>query len=186
MAKCLSNYTLKGILDSCDSNIGGVEVLWAGYHGDFNITVDEATHTVSAMTSASTKVSGKLYEYHFNKGAASMTSTLTVNEDSGSRYYTNVASMQVARLRADLYLELEALASEKLIVIVKDNNGICHLFDPSTYAKGSNETAQTGQSFDELNGATIEISQTAGHLPYVIDYSKFSAFIDTVTPAQNA
>lgn len=176
MGKC-NSYTLAGIIEDCASSLAGVDKIWIGYFGDFNIQVAESAHSVTSMSAATGAETGKLYGYEFPRQTASLTTTLTTNEEAGTRYYTSVVSMVMNKLRAEVYLELEALAEERLVVIVKDNNGICHLLGAHSYVKGTAETAATGQSFDDANQATIELSSTDGHYPYIIDEAKFSGLI---------
>jgi hypothetical protein len=47
---CLSNYTLKGISTDCSVNLAGIEEVYLGYWGDFNVVEDEATHSISSLT----------------------------------------------------------------------------------------------------------------------------------------
>ena len=91
--------------------------VFVGQFGQFEITVTESAHTVSAMTAASGATDAKLYEYEFARQTGSLTSTITVDETAGVRYYTNVAALQFSRLEAEKHVEIEALAQGQLIGI---------------------------------------------------------------------
>ena len=172
---CLSNYTLKGIATDCSVNLAGIEEVYLGYWGDFNVVENEATHSISSITASN---SAKFHLYEFSRGTGSMTSTLTTNDENGVAYYTTVISLQFAKMDGAKHIEIEAMAKERLVGIVKDNNGKYHFVGVGGYLRGSENVAQSGQALDDLNGYTISLSQTSGHLPYFIDYSKFSSLID--------
>ena len=170
--------TLKGINADCQSNLGGIVEAYFGGFGQFDITVNESSHTVSAMTAISGATDGKLYKYEFARQTGSLTSTITVDEANGVRYYTNVAALQFSRLEASKHVEIEALAAGQLVGIFKDNNGNYWLVGYDGYMSATEAQAQSGQAYGDLNGYTTSLSQMSAHLPYKIDYATFSALID--------
>lgn len=172
---CLSNYTIKGIPSSCEPNLAGIAEAYLGYYGDFTISVDLSAHTVTGFTAETGK---KLYKYEFAKQTGSLTSTLTKDEANGTRYYTNAVALQFTKLEASKHLEVQALAAEKLIGIIKDNNGKYWLVGYDSYLSAAETTAQTGQSYDDLNGYNVTMNQMSAYLPFEISYAQFSSAID--------
>ena len=168
--------TLTGIKNSCDANLGGIRRAWFANFDDFTAAVDEATHTVTALTA--TTGTSKFYEYEFNRQTGSLTSTITVDEANGVRYYTNTAALVFTKMEATKHAEIEALAKGHLIGIFEDTNGEIWYVGADNYMSAAELTAQTGQAFSDLNGYNTSLSQMSGHLPYKIAYDTFSEHID--------
>lgn len=165
---CLSNYTLKGIAGSCEANLAGIKKAWLGYANDFAFDLEDATdqniekHTVgvSGTSSAAT-----LHEYVFNKQTGSLTSTLTKDETNGTNYYTNTVTLQFTRMEQSKHLEIEAMAKEHLCGIILDNNGEYWLVGWDGYLSLDEDTTQTGQSYDDLNGYQLTLNAMSGYKP---------------------
>lgn len=177
---CLKS--LAGIAASCDTNLAGIKAIYLANFDDVTVTVDESGHTVSAITMAD---SAKFYAYHFAKQTGSLTSTITKDETNGTRYYTNVVALQFTKLEAAKHIEVEALASGQLIGIVEDNNSKKHLVGYDSYLSADEATAQTGQSFDDLNGYNLSMSAMSAYLPFFIEDSLWNTFkeANVVEPA---
>lgn len=176
--KCLNDVTLKGILADCNPNLAGIAEAWLGYNGDFTIVVDETGRTVTTITAASGATSGKFYHYTFAKQTGSLTSTLTKDEAAGTRYWTNAIVLQFSKLEAAKHIEVEAMAAEQLVGIIKDNNGKYWLVGYDGYLSADDgSVAQTGASYDDMNGYTVNMSAMSGYLPFEIQYSQFSELV---------
>lgn len=154
--------SLKGITADTCANLAGIKEAWLGIWDEFVVTTNEEEHSaeIAAVSDA------KLYHYTFAKQTGSLTSTLTVDEANGVRYYTNEIVFQFNRLEAAKHVECEALAAGRLIAIILDNNGEYHLVGADNYVSSTAQTAQTGQSFGDLNGYTTTMSAMSAHLPY--------------------
>lgn len=170
---CLQNYTLKGIGLDCNPVLAGIKNLYLGYFDNF--TVDFSADTMTATISAAT-ADAKIYPYQITVNTGGLTSTLTKNDQNGTRYYTNAISAQFTRLEADKHLEVQAMAAEALIAIVEDNNGECWLVGADSYATGVSATAQTGSSFDDLNGYNVELQARSAYMPFKV--TGFESLID--------
>lgn len=169
--------TLTGIKANCASNLGGIRTAWFGQFGQFDITVDESTHSISGITAGSGATDAKFYEYEFARQTGSLTSTITVDEANGVRYYTNVAALQFSRLEAEKHVEIEALAQGQLIGIFEDTNGELWLCGTDNYMSLTEATAQTGQAFGDLSGYNTSLTQMSAHLPYKVTKAQFESFI---------
>lgn len=170
--------TLKGIEMSCDPQLAGISEVWFGQYGEFNVVVTESAHTVSNLTAASGATDAVLYHYAFAKQTGSLTSTITIDEANGVRYYTNALTLQFNRLEAEKHVEIEALAAGQLIAIVHDLNDNYWFVGFDSYLSATEATAQSGQEFGSLNGYTLSMSAMSGHLPYKIEKSTFESLID--------
>ncbi len=175
---CLNNYTLTGILADCNPNLAGIQEAYIGYYGDFNVGIDATAHTVSAITATTDATTGKFEKYTFAKQTGSLTSTLTKDEANGTRYYTNQVVLQFSKMEAWKHLEIEALSAEQLVAIIKDNNNKYWFVGYDGYLSAAEATAQSGQSYDDLNGYNTTMNAMSAYLPFEITYSQFSSLID--------
>ena len=164
---CLSNYTLQGIEASCEANLAGIKKAWLGYADDFDFEIaEDSAHTisVSAATTGAT-----LHEYAFNKQTGSLTSTLTKDETNGTNYYTNTVTLQFTRMEQKKHLEVEAMAKEHLVGIILDNNGEYHLVGAlDGYLSLDEDTTQSGQSYDDLNGYQLTLNAMSAYKPFIV------------------
>lgn len=166
MAKsCLSNYTLEGIEFDCNANLAGIQNVWLTYYDDASVegAIDYSAHTVSAVT-LDTAVTW--YNYSFARNSSSLNSVLTKDDANGTRYYTNTITLVFNKLSAHKHLEAMALAAEKLVALVEDNNGKIWFLGADAYVSGTAEEIGTGASADDRNGYNVTIEGTSAYLPF--------------------
>jgi len=177
MNNCLTNYTLTGITADCKPNLAGIKEVYIGYYGDFDVTINESAQTISSITSAQGATSGKLYQYEFAKQTGSLTSTLTKDEANGTRYYTNQIVLQFTKMEAAKHLEMQALGAERLVAVVVDLNDNYWFVGYDGYLSTDEQTAQSGQSYDDLNGYNLTMNAMSAFLPFKIDEAKVTALL---------
>lgn len=173
---CLSNYTLQGILADCNPNLAGIQEAYLGYYGSFNVSADTDTQKIANITTAQT--GAKFYHYTFAKQTGSLNSTLTKDDTNGTRYWTNTVTLQFSKMEAEKHLEVEAMAAEQLVAIIKDNNLKYWFVGLDGYLSADDAQANSGQSYDDLNGYNLTMNAMSAYLPFEIDYSKFESLID--------
>ena len=173
---CLSNYTLQGILADCNPNLAGIQEAYLGYYGSFNVSADTDTQKIASITTAQT--GAKFYHYTFAKQTGSLNSTLTKDDTNGTRYWTNTVTLQFSKMEAEKHLEVEAMAAEQLVAIIKDNNLKYWFVGLDGYLSADDAQANSGQSYDDLNGYNLTMNAMSAYLPFEIDYSKFESLID--------
>lgn len=173
---CLSDYTLKGIGLDCNPVLAGIKRVYLGYNDQLTITPDteNQTATIAAKSGAT---GAKLYAYDIVANTGGLTSTVTKNEQNGTRYYTNTIAMQFNRLEAKKHLEVQAMAAEALVAIVETNDGKYWVVGADSYLSATESNVQTGSSFDDLNGYTISLAARSAYLPFEIKYSDFESLI---------
>ena len=175
---CLSNFTLTGIKLDCNPVLAGIKRVYLGYNDQLTITPDAKTQTAT-IAAKSGATGAKLYAYDIVANTGGLTSTITKNEQNGTRYYTNTIAMQFNRLEAKNHLEVQAMAAEALVAIVETNDGKYWVVGADSYLSATESTAQTGSSFDDLNGYTISLAARSAYLPFEINYSDFESLIST-------
>ena len=176
---CLSNFTLKGIKLDCNPVLAGIKRVYLGYNDQLTITPDPQTQTATIAAKDGAEATAKLYAYDVVATTGGLTSTITKNEQNGTRYYTNTIAMQFTRLEAAKHLEVQAMAAEALVAVVETNDGKYWVVGADSYLSATETNVQTGSSFDDLNGYTISLAARSAYLPFEIQYSGFSSLIST-------
>ena len=92
-----------------------------------------------------------------------MNSVLTKDDANGTRYYTNTLTLVFNKLEAQKHLEAMALAAEKLVALVEDNNGKIWFLGADAYVSGTAEEIGTGASADDRNGYNVTIEGTSAY-----------------------
>lgn len=153
--------TLSGIAKDCAPNLGGVK---RAYIGNFS----EATVTVAQETGVATITGVQLERYEFPRGLASMTSTATIDNTTGAKYYTTEVVLQFNRMEASKRLEVMNLLSVDAIVVVEDENGKLWLPDDKNPMNVSASDGATGTAIGDANkyGVTLQVLSPA--LPYEV------------------
>ena len=173
---CLSDFTLKGITLDCNPVLAGIKRVYLGYNDQLTITPDPQTQTATIAAKSGVE-NAKLYPYDVVANTGGLTSTITKNEQNGTRYYTNTIAMQFNRLEAKKHLEVQAMAAEALVAVVETNDGRYWVVGADSYLSATESNVQTGSSFDDLNGYTISLAARSAYLPFEIQYSGFSSLI---------
>lgn len=180
-----SLHALAGLPQSaCETNLAGIKKAYiANYENVISVAVSgNDVDLTYVITGISMSGDTKFYAYNFAKQTGSLTSTLTKDEANGTRYYTNVAALQFSKMEARKHLEFSALAADPTALIVEDNNGKKWFIGYDSYASATEGTAQSGQSFDDLNGYNISLSAQSAYLPIEIrmDDEAFNAIVSEV------
>lgn len=169
----MSCISLKGIGTNCETSLAGIKKIWIAESDNVKIvpTFDEATgrlssHVATLTIAESTK---PFFPYSFAKQTGSLTSTITIDEANGVRYYTNEIALQFNKMEAEKHLEIEALAAGELVVIVLDNNGKYWAVGYDNYVSATAAGAQSGQAFGDLNGYTTTMSAMSAYLPFEVE-----------------
>ena len=161
MASCTS-YTLSGLNAGCKDSVGGVAKIWLADFGSVNWVFNDSAKTAKAEGPISSfKV------YNLRKGAASMTSTLTANDNAGS-YFTTEITMNFLKMEASKRLEVMAMLMGQCTGVVKDRNGKYWAIGVENPLEGSAGTGETGTAIGDANQYTVTISVEETELPYEI------------------
>lgn len=178
MATSCTNYSLAGMGQECKGAVAGLKRLLIGLSREWTVTKDDATHMVTGLQGSQGAV---FYDYYINDESSSLTSTLTLNNANGVKYYQNVIAANFVRMRPEKHLELMSLANEKLVIIAVDNNEQPWFLGVGSAATATEETAQSGQSFDDASGYSVTLTQRGDALPYGVQGSVMSG-LSTSTP----
>lgn len=170
--------TLKGIGRTCKASLAGVKEVYIADFDHVKVVYNEDGMTITSITLDS---GNKFYTYKITKQSSGLTSSLTKDEAAGTHYYINEVSLQFTKMEADKHLEISALAKGQVAVIVLDNNNKYWYVGADSYASATETTAQTGTSFDDINGYNITLQSMSGYLPFEVSETTFEGL--SVEPA---
>lgn len=173
MANCTS-YTLSGLNAGCKDSVGGVAKVWLADSASVEWTVDASTHLVTPDATSAFKV------YNLRRGAASMTSTLTVNDNAGS-YFTTEIVMNFLKMENAKRLEVMAMLMGQCTGVVKDRNGKYWAIGIENPLEGSAGTGETGTAASDANQYTVTISVDDAELPREITDATTIAALEAIT-----
>ena len=169
-----TSYTLSGLNAGCKDSVGGVAKIWRADKSAVTWTIDSSTKTVSGGPTSGFKV------YLLRRGAASMTSTLTVNDNAGS-YFTTEIAMNFLKMETSKRLEVMAMLMGQCTGVVKDNNGKYWAIGIEHPLEGSAGTGETGTAASDANQYTVTISVDEAELPYEITDATMIADLESIT-----
>ena len=178
MASCTS-YTLSGLTAQCKDSIGGVAKIWLSTVVDASVSISENVADVSAN---SFKV------YNLLKGSASMTTNLTVNENAGD-YWTTEVSMDFLKMETNKRLEIIAITLGETIAGVKYNNSKYWLVGLNNAAgdlvplTASAGVGETGTAKSDSNHYNVTLSVDTAELPYEITKAETITALEGITVA---
>lgn len=169
-----TSYTLTGLNAGCKDSVGGVAKIWLADQSAVSWTVDSSTHTIKPDATTAFKV------YNLRKGAASMTSTLTVNDNAGSYFSTEVA-INFLKMETTKRLEVMAMLMGQTTGVVKDNNSRYWAVGINNPLEGSAGTGETGTAAGDANQYTVTISADDAELPYEITDASTLSALEAIT-----
>lgn len=171
MASCTS-YILKGLNAGCKDSVGGVAKIWLADFEAVKWTIDSSSHLATPDATTAFKV------YNLRRGAASMTSTLTVNDNAGS-YFTTEVAIQFLKMENPKRLEVMAMLMGQSTGIVKDKNGHYWAIGVDAPLEGSNGTGETGTAASDANQYSVTISVDDAELPREITDAETITALET-------
>lgn len=169
-----TSYTLTGLNAGCKDSVGGVAKIWLADKSAVQWTIDSTAHTIKPDATSSFKV------YNLRRGAASMTSTLTVNDNAGS-YFTTEVAIQFLKMETAKRLEVMAMLMGQTTGVVKDNNGKYWAVGINNPLEGTAGTGETGTAASDANQYSVTISVDDAELPYEITDSSTLAGLESIT-----
>ena len=164
---CGSAVTLNSIDSRCDNSIGGIKrILIANVNDVQNVTVDETTGIINAITMSASK---KFQQWLFRRNTGSYTSTVSSDPTIGNTSVTTEVSLQFSKAEAQKRLEIQSAINATAILIVED------MYGQFIYLGYDNEVAitsavmQSGTQNSDLSGFTLTFQDISSELPHFVD-----------------
>ena len=168
--------TLSGISLDCGTNLSGVKAIYLANDASVNgVTV--STGEISAIDASG----NVFYEYRPAKNTGSLTKTLTKDESTGVKYYTNEVVAQFNMMNSAKRAELANIDGAQLKVVVLDNNGMYWYLGKDNYVSASAVVGQTGAGIDDGNFYTLTLTDISRELPYPLSTAGVTDFLSHVS-----
>lgn len=159
--------TLSNISTNCDSQMGGIDVVYAINYAD----VEGLTLTTGVIT-AVTLATGKYFNtYEFRKQSGSLTCTYNVDDVAGVKYVAGELALRFAKMETAKRTSFMALCNGELACIVKDTNGKYWYLGYNRPVTMTAATGETGTNFTDPNQYTITLSSMDNEMPYEVSDS---------------
>jgi len=141
----------QGSVIACRDSIGGIsEVLVTGLDNKQSITAS------SGIITAFTLNTGKqFWRYSLEKENGSFEEKPTVSQENGTLFYEQTVTFNLKKLGVSYRDELHILAQQRLMIIVKDNNGVYWLIGEANGADMTDGTGTSGKAFGDMSGYTL-------------------------------
>lgn len=144
--------------------MGGIsEIYFAAYD-----QVDEVTVTENVITAITMAESAKFQKYFVRKGTSSMNTEGKFDQASGTKYYETNLAVSFPKMRAANRAEVNALAVNELVAIVKDANGVYWYLGYDNPVVVSAFTGSTGQAWTDANKYDLTAQDNALQSPFTI------------------
>lgn len=140
----------------CRNSVGGIDTVYLTEFQNVpqaNITV--ASGVVTAMSCSSGK---KFWTYELEKENAEATETAQISVENGTVFYEGSVVLMLKKMTAAQKNNVETLAKNRLMVIIKDKNGLYWLMGRTAGADVTGAEAKTGKAFGDMNGYTLTIT----------------------------
>lgn len=166
------NVSLTGIAYDCGTNLSGIKAIYLAN----DASVNEVTVTTGEISEIDASA-GTFKTYIPAKNTGSLTKTLTKDESTGVKYYTNEAVAQFNKMDTTKRTELANIDGAQLKAIVLDNNGKYWFLGKDSWVSASAVVGQTGAGLDDGNFYTLTLTDISSELPYEVSASAVAAVI---------
>ena len=181
MACTCSAQTLAGLCKDCDGSVGGIVEVYIATYGSISGTPTVSSGEITTITMVE---SAKFYKYQFRKNTGSLTSTLNVTDD-GNVYVESELSLVFSKMETKKRIEMNALSTQDLVVVVKDANGKYWYLGYNEPVNASTGEGATGTNRTDSNHYGITLKDTSSEYPYELSDAAVTALLQNVVEATN-
>ena len=137
----------------CKDAIGGIkQIVLTEWNSSVDFVFDGATEVVEEIVGVS---DNELFTYQLPTQTGSFEETINFNRDAGTIFYTQTVNVMLNKLSAPKRLELQGVATTRVIVFVNDTNDNWWAVGYEFGADLSTATAGTGTVLGDMNGFTL-------------------------------
>ena len=133
---------IEGRQIDCRDSVGGVAEIYVTEFA--NVPQANITASSGSITALSCLAGKKFFTYQMEKENASFEEKVVSSRENGTLYYEQTLTFNFKKLSAALRNDLHILAQNRLMFIVKDNNGLFRLMAQTNGADIGEASATTG------------------------------------------
>jgi len=152
-----------GFTLDCKDGIGGIKQIVLVDKANVDSFTLDANEIVTLIVGPA---SGDLYTYELPTQTGSFEETINFNRDNGTVFYTQTVNVMLQKLSSAKRLELQSVATARVIVFVEDTNGNWWAVGYEYGADLSTGTAATGTVLGDMNGYTLAFTHEAAKRAY--------------------
>jgi hypothetical protein len=160
-----------GFTLDCKDGIGGIKQIVLVDKTEVTSFTLDANEIVTLINGPA---SGDLYTYELPTQTGSFEETINFNRDNGTVFYTQTVNVMLQKLSSAKRLELQNVATARVIVFVQDTNDNWWAVGYEYGADLSTGTAGTGTVLGDMNGYTLAFTHEAAKRAYLLSGSPLS------------
>jgi hypothetical protein len=159
----------------CKDGVGGVKkiVLTDWNTVNLNSVTMDASEIITVLPDTT-----DLYTYELPTQTASFEETINFNRDAGTIFYTQTVNVMLQKISAERRLELQSVATTRVVVFVQDANDNWWAVGLDNGADLSTATGGTGTVFGDAHGYTLAFVQESVKRAYKLQGSPSSLIAD--------
>jgi len=155
-----------GFTLDCKDGIGGIKQIVLVDKTEVTSFTLDANEIVTLIIGPA---AGDLYTYELPTQTGSFEETINFNRDAGTIFYTQTVNVMLNKLTSAKRLELQNVATARVIVFVNDTNDNWWAVGYEYGADLSTGTAGTGTVLGDMNGYTLAFTHEAAKRAYKLD-----------------
>ena len=152
-----------GFALDCKDGIGGIKKIVLIDRSNVDSFTFDADEVVTVITADDEDA---IYTYELPTQTGSFEETINFNRDAGTIFYTQTVNVMLNKLSAAKRLELQNVATSRVIVFVNDTNDNWWAVGYEYGADLSTATAGTGTVLGDMNGFTLAFTHEAAKRAY--------------------
>lgn len=160
-----------GFTLDCKDGIGGIKQIVLVDKANVDSFSFDASEVVTLIVGPS---AGELFTYELPTQTGSFEETINFNRDAGTIFYTQTVNVMLNKLSSAKRLELQNVATARVIVFVQDTNNNWWAVGYEYGADLSTGTAGTGTALGDMNGYTLAFTHEAAKRAYKLSGAPLS------------
>ena len=159
----------------CKDGIGGIKkIVLTDFTNVDSFTLD-SDEVVTAIIANDAQ---EIYTYELPTQTGSFEETINFNRDAGTIFYTQTVNVMLNKLSAAKRLELQNVATARVVVFVNDSNDNWWAVGYEYGADLSTATAGTGTVLGDMNGFTLAFTHETPKRAYKLINSPSAIITD--------
>jgi hypothetical protein len=159
----------------CKDGIGGIKKIVLTDFTNVDAFTLDADEVVTAIIANDAQ---EIYTYELPTQTGSFEETINFNRDAGTIFYTQTVNVMLNKLSAAKRLELQNVATARVIVFVNDSNDNWWAVGYEYGADLSTATAATGTVLGDMNGFTLAFTHETPKRAYKLINSPSAIITD--------
>lgn len=145
---------IQGDSIDCRDSVGGsgLSLLIGEYSNVPQANITAASGVISAMTCSSGK---RLFKYELTKEDAQFTDSVKISVENGTVFSEQTLTFTIKKMSAAHRNNLLTLAYNRLMIVVKDANGVNHVMGQVNGADLTGNEGTSGKALGDMNGYTL-------------------------------